>query len=247
MIHFHLLLLIFISWLAPSQALVLEELLQNNTLDKTLENKRVGYFVGSFDPLHKAHEQMVQRALDDGLLDYVLIYPAWGGDTYKVRADVRIRLDMLFSAFQDHPHVIVTRLTPKALQEAMKCNSHFIGLLGSDTALYLAPNPETSIYYMTGCPISEEYAEHTWGSCMAIRVDSFIVTLREGDDITPLQGMIRERPIIATFDNVDMRKISCTALKKALKNNEPIDHFVNPAVAHIIEKHGLYTSPHKAF
>src|SRR6266404_6119942 len=88
-------LLIF-GWTSSAQALVLEELIQNKTLESCLQNKKVGYFLGSFDPVHKAHEAIIQSPLEQGLCDYVIAYPVWGGDIYKVRSDIHVRLDMLF-------------------------------------------------------------------------------------------------------------------------------------------------------
>ncbi len=230
------LICLLIAWAIPLQALVLEDL--DTTL---LKEKQVGYFLGSFDPLHKGHEATVHKVLAEHLVDYVLIYPVWGGDIYKVRTDVAIRLDMLFSVFKDHPNVIVTRMPPKALQEALQLpTTRFIGIVGTDTALYLAPNPETSKVYMTGIPIPEEYALHTWGCCMALPVNSFIVTKRHGDDISCLNGYIRERPILALIHNKQEDSISCTNLKKLLNSNQPIDHLVSPSIASIIDQHHLY-------
>lgn len=236
-------LLLLCLWSTQAHALVLEELTANNTLQTTLQNKKVGYFVGSFDPLHKAHEAIVDTVLNKNLCDYIILHPVWGGDIYKVRSDIAIRLKMLFAVYKDHPKVIVSTFAPKMLQDALLptfATNTFIGILGSDTALYLAPNPETSVVYMTGLKIAEEYYEHTWGSCMAVPVSSFIVAERAGDDISHLQGMLRERPIIATFGMDDKRSISSTALKKALANNETIDSVVSPPIRDLIEKHKLY-------
>ncbi len=245
-------ILLFFLWTSYAHALVLEELIQNNTLETTLQNKKIGYFVGSFDPAHKAHEAIAETPLTLGLCDYVIIHPVWGGDIYKVRSNVDIRLKMLFSLFADHPKIIVSAFTPQALQNALTTptsdtktapaftGTTFIGILGSDTALYLAPNPETSDVYMTGLKIPEEYYCHTWGSCMALPVDSFIVALRGEDDISPLANKLRERPIIATFEINDKRTISSTALKKALQNKEPLHTVASDPIIELIDQHSLY-------
>lgn len=226
--------------------LVLEEI---DSLESILQNKKVGYFVGSFDPFHKAHEAIVESSLN--LCDYIIVHPVWGGDIYKVRSSVDIRLDMLFALYQNHPKVIVTRLTPKALQNALTVpgkprrtpaftGTHFIGIVGSDTALYLAPNPETPLVYMTGLEIAAEYAEHTWGSCMALPVESFIIALRAGDNIAALGDAIDIRPIITFIDIQDVCTLSSTALKTALRKNEEINQIVSPPIREIIERFNLY-------
>jgi nicotinic acid mononucleotide adenylyltransferase len=246
-------LLLIFTWITPAHALVLEDIIQNGSLETTLKDKKIGYFVGSFDPVHKAHEALAESPLNQGLCDFVIVYPAWGCDQYKVRSDIHLRLDMLFSLFKNHPKIIVTRLTPEKLQQALtkkidgKENrtpafegTSFIGILGADTALYLATNPETSVVYMTGLEIPEKYHTHTWGSCMALPVDSFIVALREGSDISSLAGKLRERPIITTFEHEKTRTISSTDLKKDLKNSEPLDSTVSAPIIDIIEKKQLY-------
>jgi nicotinic acid mononucleotide adenylyltransferase len=200
-----------------------------------LDNKRLGYFVGSFDPIHKGHEAICETALQHNLCDYILIYPAWGGDSYKVRSDITLRLDMLFALYEQHPQVIVTRLCPKELQDfCQPLACHCIGIIGSDTALYLADNPDTSIYYMTGKPITKEYEKHTWGSCMALKVDSFIVAMRQGDDITHLNAHLRERPIIATLNIGKANSISSTQIKQKLKQGEPIDELVSGPIQQLL-------------
>jgi len=54
---------------------VLEDL-PRGKLFRLLSGKTVGFYIGSFDPLHKGHEQIVSNALTQKLVDYVLIYPA---------------------------------------------------------------------------------------------------------------------------------------------------------------------------
>lgn len=79
--HSFLLLLCF--WSTSAHALVLEELAANNTLQTTLQNKKVGYFVGSFDPLHKAHEAIVETALNKTLCDYIILHPVEADREYR--------------------------------------------------------------------------------------------------------------------------------------------------------------------
>lgn len=251
------LLLVVCLWISSAQALVLENLIQNGTLEETLKNKRIGYYVGSFDPLHKGHEAVAQMPMQKGLCDLVIIYPAWGGDSYKNRIDVSLRHDMVFSIFQDHPTVIVTRLTPKDLQEALTIpdlskvkdkpvvkpafeGMEFIGVIGSDTALWLEPNEKAFSAFMTGIQIPKKYQTHTLGGLMALPAESFIVALREGDDLGPLKGKIRDREILAVIESEHERTLSSTAVKKALKKGEPITSMVNAPVLEIIERHGLY-------
>ncbi len=249
--------LLCIVWVASVEAIVLEKLIQSGQLESFVKNRRIGYYLGSFDPLHKGHESFVESFLRRGLGDLVIIYPSWGGDSYKVRADITVRLDMLFAAFEDHPAVIVTRLIPQELQRALTVPSSkrigknvvykpmfegvsFVGMLGSDVVRYLVPNKDTSVAYMTGTEISEEFKAHTLGSCMALPVDSFVVALREGDDISAVGNKLHDREIVATIV-CEGQGLSSTGVKEALESRQSIDSFVSEPIEGIIEHHTLYT------
>lgn len=118
--HNNFLLLIITSCFSlASNALILEELAQSGTIESTLSNKKICYYVGSFDPLHKGHEAVAELPLMSGICDYVLMYPSWGKDSYKTRVDVNLRLEMLFAVFKDHPRIIVTKFSPIELQTAL--------------------------------------------------------------------------------------------------------------------------------
>jgi nicotinic acid mononucleotide adenylyltransferase len=238
-------------------ALFLEELISQGILEETLSNKKVGYYVGSFDPLHLGHEDVANLPIQNGLCDYVLIYPAWGGDNYKKRVGINLRHDMVFSAFADHPKVIVTRLSPQDMQRYLTKPSaqqspegkpmievaipglEFIGIVGSDTALAIS-KPEAARPFLTGLQVPEKYHNSTLGGLMALPAKTFIVAMRTGDDISSLNNSIIDRPIIAVIQSEKEQSLSSTRVKKALKAGEAIGRMVSPGVAKIITENGLY-------
>ena len=242
---------------SAAYALVLEDLVKDGTLESTLSQKKVGYYIGSFDPLHLGHEDVVNQILKQNLCDYVLIYPAWGGDEYKNRTDIQIRLEMIFAAFEKHPRVIVTKLTPGELQHALMksdeslvagkpsvktkfLGTEYIGVIGSDTALDISKDPKKLSVFMRGIQISEKYKEHTIGGIIAIPVTSFIVSVRVGDSIESLKGLFSDRPIIATIPT-DYINLSSTKVRRFIKSGGVLDeNFVSRGVKEIIEKCGLY-------
>ena len=239
---------LLILFTVPLQALVLEKL----NLEQTLSGKKIAYYSGSFDPLHLGHQDIAREVVRQGLTDYVIAVPSWGGDTYKKRVDVQHRLDMLFAAFADDPHVIVTRLNPHELQKLLTLENptayvdskfegtQYVGLIGSDTAQYLAPNAEALETFMTGKVIGDQHKEHTLGGLMAIPVQSFIVALREGDTLEPLHGRIGDRPIQAVIQSSNYKDASSTKVKKTLRAGEDIILMVGGPVAEIIKSQGLY-------
>ncbi len=232
--------------------MLLEDLMRNNKLQSTLQNKKVGYYFGSFDPFHKGHEEVAKSVLRENLCDYVVIYPAWGGDSYKKRASVDQRLDMLFALFKDHPNIIVTRYPPKELQDALTKKIsrkrvepkfeglRFFGVVGSDLALNLPPDKATSLEFMSGEVITYEYENYTWDGCIALPVSSFIVCIRIGDDLSPLQGMAGGRKIVSTITLKQYGDVSSTFIKNLIKNQQSTDKWLSEQVIQIIKENKLY-------
>lgn len=250
-------------YVTSAQALDLEALIK----DGKLEGKKIGYYIGSFDPLHLGHQDTAQIPLDEKLVDYVLIFPNWGGDNFKNLAPIEARLEMLFSVFKDHPQVIVTKLSPKKMQELLTIsdpshmidgkptvkpafNAEFIGIIGSDTANKLAiPQKDQKEeearkrnvrVFMKGIQITSNHAEDTIGGVIALPVDSFIVAQREGDNLSDLNGSVDGRSILAVIQSKAHPHASSTLVKKTLKEGQPINHMVDPNVLKIIQDNKLY-------
>jgi cytidyltransferase-like protein len=222
------------------QAIVLENLIKNNKLNQTIINKNIGYYLGSFDPIHNGHENVIQNILDKKLCDLVIIYPAWGGDKYKNRTDINIRLEMLFSIFKNNKKVIVTKLNPQELQKNLiNINAKYIGIIGSDLALYGVKNKKAREEFMSGKKITKEFKEHTQGCIMALPVKSFIVAIRSGDSIKNLNNKIGNRKILAIVET-KFADISSTKIRDSIKNKKPINSLVNHTTDKIIKKYKLY-------
>ena len=243
-----LLLILFLPIAAFS--MILEQSLNNRDAVDVLSGKNIGYYIGSFDPLHKAHEEIVTYLLNEKICDYILIYPSWGGDSYKKRTELGVRLEMIFSLFKDHPNVIVTKYNPKKLQDFFVNLEKryvaadglekitFYGVIGSDTALKLTPDQPVSNLFMSGVDISKGYETHTWGGNIAIGVESFFVFKRNQDDLSELNGKIGERDIVEI--SIDDSNLSSTLIRGMIKKGESIEAFVDPKILEIINKHSLY-------
>ena len=255
MLRLFFIVFLCVNW-SVADALVLEDLVKNDKVESTLSYKKVGYYIGSFDPLHLGHEAVANQVLDQNLCDYVLIYPAWGGDEYKNRTDVKIRLEMLFATFENHPKIIVTKLTPGELQQALMQNADsliigkpsvktkipgvkYIGIIGSDTAIDTSNDLKKLSVFMKGIQIPEKYKHHTIGGIIAIPVQSFVIGLRSGDSIESLNGKFGDRPIIKIIQT-NYTDSTSTKIRESVKTGKTIDGFVNQNVKTIIEKYKLY-------
>lgn len=257
----------FLLCLTSAQALVLENLIQQGKLQKTFSNKKIGYYIGSFDPLHLGHQDVAQIPLE-GLVDYVLIFPNWGGDTYKKRIPIEKRLKMLFSVFKDHPRVIVTNLSPREMQHHLTVpdpshtidgkpivkpafeGTEFVGIVGSDSAIGLGipledPEKEKArekylTVFMRGIQVADKHARGTIGGLIGIPVNAFIVAERDGEDVSVLKDKIGDRPILAIIQNTNHAHVSSTKVKKRLRDSQSLDEMVDSKVNKIIHEDRLY-------
>lgn len=208
-----------------------------------LEGRKIGYYIGSFDPLHIGHEAVAQNAVESGHCDYVVVYPSWGGDRYKNRIPVEQRLRMIFAVFQDHPKVIVTRLPPAQFQKMLQpsfAKAQWFGIIGSDVALQINADPRMLSRFMRGHEIPEKYAENTLGGTMAVPVSSFLVSLRCGDELGALKGKIGERPFKILSEKTPEDGFSSSAFKRALKDKKGFEKMVSAPVLKIIQELELY-------
>lgn len=104
---------------------ILEQLVKNKALDKFFQGKVVGFYLGSFDPLHVGHERIAEMAVKlknssgDNFCNSVLVYPTWGKDNYKPKSPIEARLKILEAVFADHQDIIITFLPPKKLQQLL--------------------------------------------------------------------------------------------------------------------------------
>lgn len=197
---------------------------------ESLQGKKIGCYIGSFDPIHLGHQHVVEEALK--YVDYLLIYPAPGGDSFKNRTALDIRQRMIEAIYQQHPRVLFTRWSPKELQENLKMD--VIGVIGSDVVLDQIGNDKYNRVFMRGIPLTEKHYHDTIGALMALKADSFLVTLR-GD--VRLDDKVRDRPVLAFIQS---DTTSSTEVRNAVKEKGAFEHLLAFTTQAIIKQEGLY-------
>lgn len=201
--------------------------------------KRIGYFLGSFDPVHKGHQFVVETVLKRNLVDKVLMYPAPGDDRFKERTPWHLRQEMLESLYRENPRVILSRLYPNELHKQYSHDA-MIGIIGSDLVLDRLLSQDANLQeeyhtqFMRGLPLTSDEALGTMGAIKAFHVDAFIVALRnDRDDLTRLHGYIRDRKILATIKSIP---VSSSEVRKGRFDQ------VDPRVLEVILREHLYKS-----
>ena len=175
-------------------------------LEEYIENQgqlrgRLGYFLGSFDPLHEGHISVVREIFSEQLCENILVYCVNGQGDYKNRSDFRLRTDYCAKKFRNFENVIVSYLSPRELQRKLiagmdeNCTKtprslHISAIIGSDIVknLYkISENPKIERSrqfllknYMQGLILPENFNDSI-ACAVAIPADDFIVALREDD------------------------------------------------------------------
>lgn len=249
-------LCLIIAFMPPiiSSALVLENLIAEKT-DDILIGKKICFYPGSFDPLHLGHEKVAMGAIQNNLCDLTLIYPIWQNNDSrqsKSLTDISIRIEMLMHRFAHEEKIIVTALPPINLQQTLLKhheneiqilhNIEFIGIVGSDNALTKWPQSSQQSF-MRGMQIPKQHYYNSIGSIMALPVTSFIVALRDDDDISILNDEISSRPIIAVLNDRITCNLSSTAVRNHLYDggSPDIPNMLSLEVQRVIAKYNLYT------
>jgi nicotinic acid mononucleotide adenylyltransferase len=216
---------------------ILEDLISSGEL----KGKTICYYPGSFDPPHKGHEYIAREVVRRGFCDFSLAFAVWGDDRYKKRTDTKCRIEMLFSLFANDPNVIVTERNPIQLQNALaECGAKFVGLIGSDAALFYASREKDLREFMSGIRIDENDGRNDVSrGDVFIPADSFVVSDRKGFDFPP-DKMPDGRKIIGRLDTSETYPISSEEIRKAIRAGGDSKSVLSGSVVELVNRYGLY-------
>ena len=213
---------------------------------KHLNGKKVGYYPGSFDPIHLGHQHVIATALQSQYVDYVLVYPAPGGDRFKNRSALAFRQKMIASIYQDHPKVLLSYESPKELQDRFSeiaDDVEVIGIMGSDVVTEKLMGPDACLsakyhkVFMRGLPLKEKHFYDSVGAITALKASAFVVALRDGIDLSHLNGKIYDRPILGLIVST---KHSSTQVRKAIGDSTRFEHLLSFPIQALIKQEGMY-------
>jgi len=187
----------------------------------------IGFFGGSFDPIHLGHLIVARSAAEQLRLDAVRFVPAriQPFKTDRQMATPDHRLAMLELALADQPGFVVDD------REIRREGTSYT----IDTLRELSAElPQDQLCLLVGADAARELPD--WREARLIpELARIVVLTRPGVEVR-----LGELP--ADVIEVPAVDISATEVRRRVRSGEPIQELVPPAVADYIESHGLYST-----
>ncbi len=189
----------------------------------------IGFFGGSFDPIHNGHVELARELLAHASLDRILLCPAH-------QAPLR---DQPHNASPAHRLAMVTAAVENQLDlEATDLEIQANGLSYTrDTIQNLqAKRPDSEIHLILG---ADQLARlpHWRHIENLVEETEFLVLARPGHNTTPPSELANLRH--RTFSTREF-DVSSTDVRRLIRERQPFEHLVPVPVANFIKKHNLY-------
>ena len=193
--------------------------------------KKIGFFGGSFDPIHLGHINLAVRIMEKKKLDQVLFCPANISPTKESAppiASPRDRMKMVELALEDVPDcdpydVEIHRDPPSYTMETLK---------GIEGELYLIVAQDTAYRFMEWKDIEE-----------VLDIAPPLIGVRHGFDQKKISGFplkIQEK-LRTGMCNIPAMDISSTEIRKRLKKRLYCGHLLQGKVLDYIHQNTIYS------
>lgn len=194
------------------------------------ENMRIGIFGGSFNPPHKMHLEMAVELVQGGEIDQIIFVPT--GSHYQYKSNLvedQYRYQMLqimsrkydfiiVSDYELKDHVVYTYETLEYFQRKYP-NDQIYFICGSDNLSYMDQ-------WKCGKEILEKY--------------KILVIQRETDDVNEIIRRLYRYQENIIVSSIQPRTLSSTEIRKAIRDEIDISHYVDLDVLSYIKNHQLY-------
>lgn len=186
---------------------------------------RIGIYGGSFNPIHKAHVEIVKFILKKLELDRIIIIPV-GKASHRddIMLSGELRKKMCELAFEGNEKIIISDIEIKS-----KKTSYTIDTLKKIISFY---GGHHEFYEIVGEDSAYNFSK--WKDYKKIlELSKVIVFRREG-----YSGGVSHNNII--YLDTPLYNISSTLVRERLKKNEKVDDLLPQKVADFIQKNKLY-------
>lgn len=194
---------------------------------------RIGFFGGTFDPIHHGHLILASYAASGVGLDRLLFAPA-ADPPHKDRriSPVSDRIEMLLRAIDPDPRFEMTTV------DLDRSGPHY----SADTLAILAKQfPDTQIYFLMGSDSFRDLPR--WHEPLRLFDHAdLLVGLRPNShfDVDELARTLPPVRSQTTFVDIPLIEISSTEIRYRVSQSLPIDYLVPYTVQRYVESKGLY-------
>lgn len=194
---------------------------------------RVGFFGGTFDPIHLGHLILASYAASEAKLDRLLLAPAaFPPHKEKKITPVSHRIEMLLRAIEPDERLEMTTV------DLDRDGPHY----SADTLEILAEiYPDAQLYFLMG---SDSYRDlPKWHEPLRLFDHASLLVGRRPNSAYDRDELWRELPPARTrteFVDIPLIEISSTEVRKRVSEGRPIDYLVPRSVQDYIERNGLY-------
>lgn len=205
------------------------------------QRRRVGYFGGTFNPIHYGHLRLAEEVADFAHLDEVMFVPS-GTPPHRRKPQVSApqRLEMVRLAVAGNPRFTVNPIEVEADQQS--CNYTY------DTITRLTQtHPDLAISLICGSDIQHQ-KWYRFDDIIAL-VEGLYVVFRPGDDAASMEACMRSRlhgqeELLSKYHWVPTwgNPVSSTKVREIIALGQSVRYLVPPAVAAYIAEQSLYAT-----
>ena len=186
---------------------------------------RVGFFGGSFDPIHLGHLRLAEEAIRFTSFNLLLFCPAFHAPLRDEKPffSSQQRLDMLYRITEDNPRMDVCTIE---LEKQKTCFTY-------ETLLEVRSRfPDSELFLLLGADQFEQLEKWKFNHELA-EICKFLVFSRSGKKVSPppiknLRYELMKNELI---------EISSTQIRDRLKNGKKIDQLIPPIINPMIQEY----------
>ena len=199
--------------------------------------KRIGIMGGTFNPVHKGHLALAQKAMDEFVLDQVIFVPA-GTPPHKDAGEIidkEHRFKMVRAAIRGQKNFTVSRMEMdrEGVSYAVDTFNQLKQEYGS----------EAKLFYIMGLDSINEILEwkkplELFGLC------EFIVGTRPGTRIRTFKRLVKFPPLQKEVDKIHLMElqenISSSDIRQRVRCGQSVRELLPKSIESYIKKNGIY-------
>jgi len=193
-----------------------------------LEQKRIGIYSGSFNPIHVGHQKLANYLIENKIVDevWLVVSPCNPLKLQSELIDEYIRLEMLVIAIQDQPHIKASDI-----EFTMPIPSYTIDTLHLLTAQY----PDNQFQLIIGSDNAHVFNQ--WKTYERLLKEyPVLVYPRTGYDFKDVASQYPQMKLLSS----PIYNVSSTEIREYIAKKKDVSQWIHPSVLQFIKENNLY-------